>query len=210
MQTYWLDGCRSAPVAGNARGRDLDVAAASKHPAAGCSKKTLLPYHRPIDIRWALSVVTHLYIFEIAGQLRFVQILVKARDEYLRYSGAHYKAVCAKLDLDPVVPLVLVYGLFRPRDVTRFIQNGPWIRRKWANNTVLLELPEEVILADPNSYDWHQPVRIQSTVGTDSQYCEDAKPRPSLLLPCVYRKPYPAMTLDLVDKTLCSCARIPT
>jgi hypothetical protein len=46
--------------------------------------------------------------------------------------------------------------------------------RKWANNTVLLELPEEVMLADPNSYDWHQPVRIQSTEGTNSQYCEDA------------------------------------
>jgi magnesium-transporting ATPase (P-type) len=29
-------------------------------------------------------------------------------------------------------------------------------------------------------------------------------------LTCVYRKPYPAMILDLVDKIPCSCARIPT
>jgi hypothetical protein len=57
LQTYWLDDRRSAPVAGNARGRDLDVAAANKRPAAGCSKETLLQYHRPIDIRWSLSVV---------------------------------------------------------------------------------------------------------------------------------------------------------
>ena len=58
LQTYWLDGGRSAPVAGSARGRDLDVAAANKRPTAGCSKETLLQYHRPIDIRWALSVVS--------------------------------------------------------------------------------------------------------------------------------------------------------
>jgi hypothetical protein len=57
LQTYWLDNRRSAPVASNARGRDLDVAAANKRPAAGCSKETLLQYHRPFDIRWSLSVV---------------------------------------------------------------------------------------------------------------------------------------------------------
>src|SRR5450756_1585489 len=57
LQTYWLDGRRSAPVAGNARGRDLDVAAANKRPAADCSKETLLQYHRSIDIRWSLSIV---------------------------------------------------------------------------------------------------------------------------------------------------------
>ena len=57
LQTYWLDARRSAPVAGNARGRDLDVAAANKRPAADRSKETLLQYHRPFDIRWSLSVV---------------------------------------------------------------------------------------------------------------------------------------------------------
>jgi hypothetical protein len=57
LQTYWLDARRSAPVAGNARGRDLDVTAANKRPAAGRSKETLLQYHRPIDSRWSLSVI---------------------------------------------------------------------------------------------------------------------------------------------------------
>jgi hypothetical protein len=111
----------------------------------------------------------HLYIFEIAGQYRFVQILVKAQDNLLRDSAAQYKAVCAKLNLDPVVPLLLIY-------VRRFVEDGPWIRRRWANNTVLLDLPnrEDIKPADPNSFDWNQPVRIQSPAGTDSQYCEDA------------------------------------
>jgi hypothetical protein len=33
LQAHWLDGQRSGPVAGNARGRDLDVAAANKRSA---------------------------------------------------------------------------------------------------------------------------------------------------------------------------------
>ena len=57
LQAHWLDGCRSDPVAGNARGRDLDVAAADQRSAANCSKETLLLRRRPNDIRWSLSVV---------------------------------------------------------------------------------------------------------------------------------------------------------
>jgi hypothetical protein len=37
FQAYWLDGCRSISVAGSARGRDLDIAAANKRFAADCS-----------------------------------------------------------------------------------------------------------------------------------------------------------------------------
>ena len=116
----------------------------------------------------------HLFIFECAGQYRFIQMLVKTNDELLRGQGTQYKAVCAKLGLDPIVPLVLMYGLFRPRSVDRFISEANWFRRKWANNTVLLELPDEMKLADPNSYEWGQPVRVQSPMGTNSQFCEDA------------------------------------
>src|ERR1700722_12192087 len=37
FQAHWLDGCRSIAVAGSARGRDLDIAAANKRFAADCS-----------------------------------------------------------------------------------------------------------------------------------------------------------------------------
>src|ERR1700737_7622 len=37
FQVHWLDGCRSISVAGSARGRDLDIAAANKCSAADCS-----------------------------------------------------------------------------------------------------------------------------------------------------------------------------
>ncbi len=30
------------------------------------------------------------------------------------------------------------------------------------------------VLADPNSYNWKQSIRVQSSPGTDSAYCEDA------------------------------------
>src|SRR3981081_1500178 len=36
-QDHWLDGCRSISVAGGARGRDLDIAAANKCSAPDCS-----------------------------------------------------------------------------------------------------------------------------------------------------------------------------
>jgi uncharacterized LabA/DUF88 family protein len=37
FQAHWLGGCRSISVAGGARGRDLDIAAANKRSAADCS-----------------------------------------------------------------------------------------------------------------------------------------------------------------------------
>src|SRR6267378_1173702 len=37
FQAHWLDCCRSISVAGSARGRDLDIAAANKRSAADCS-----------------------------------------------------------------------------------------------------------------------------------------------------------------------------
>jgi hypothetical protein len=43
LQAYWLDGCRSDPVASNARGRDLGTPAANKRSAADCSEETILP-----------------------------------------------------------------------------------------------------------------------------------------------------------------------
>jgi hypothetical protein len=46
LQAHWLDGCRSDPVASNARSRDFDVAAADKRSAAGCSNETL---NRPLS-----------------------------------------------------------------------------------------------------------------------------------------------------------------
>jgi hypothetical protein len=46
LQTHWLDGCRSVSVAGSARGRDLDIAAANKRSAANGSNETRLRRHR--------------------------------------------------------------------------------------------------------------------------------------------------------------------
>jgi hypothetical protein len=37
FQAHWLDGCRSISVAGSARGRDLELAAANQRFAADCS-----------------------------------------------------------------------------------------------------------------------------------------------------------------------------
>jgi hypothetical protein len=57
-QVHWLDGCRSISVAGGARGRDLDIAAANKCSAPDCSWETLVQRPRPLGICWSLSVVS--------------------------------------------------------------------------------------------------------------------------------------------------------
>lgn len=62
----------------------------------------------------------HLYIFETGGIIRFIQFIVKADEDVLKDYGAQYKAVCAQLGIDPVIPLLVNYGLFHPRDISRF------------------------------------------------------------------------------------------
>ena len=120
-----------------------------------------------------LSQHKHLFIFEFAGRFEFVHILLKAHDDLLRGESAQYKAVCVKLEVDPIMPLLLAYGIFRPRDIQRFTGEA-WLRRDWANHTILLGVPDEIRLADPNLYEWNKAVVVQSPVGTDSHYCEGA------------------------------------
>jgi Integrase core domain len=54
-QAHGLDGRRSASVAGSARGRNLDVAAADKRAAANRSQETNLQRHRPLGFCLPLS-----------------------------------------------------------------------------------------------------------------------------------------------------------
>jgi hypothetical protein len=118
----------------------------------------------------------HLFIFQTSERYRFLQMLVKADEEAIRNRGNHYKAVCIKLNIDVKTPLVITYGVFRPRTMLRF-QSELNLRRNWGNNTILLNLPDDIKLADPNSYDWDRSVLVRSPDGLDPWYCEDATVR---------------------------------
>ncbi len=117
-----------------------------------------------------------LFVFEYAQKYRFVQMLVKIHDGKLRGGGTKYKAVCARLEVDPVFPLLIVWGVFHPRDIGRFNGDGN-VRRNWADNTVLLGVPDDITLADPSSYTWDGTVSVESPPGTDSWHCESAAVR---------------------------------
>ena len=70
-------------------------------------------------------------------------IIVKANDQLLKNYAAQYKGVCAKLEIDPVMPLLVAYGLFSPRDPSRFNAGGnQWLRRKMGQQYHSLELAD--------------------------------------------------------------------
>ena len=115
----------------------------------------------------------HLIIFECNGKTRFIYVLAKAHDGLLRGKGTKYRAVCAKLGVDPVAPLLVCCGTFEPRDTVRFAGDAN-LRRSWAAQTVLLDVPENINLVDPNLYSMNSIISWESAPGTDSWYCEKA------------------------------------
>lgn len=130
-----------------------------------------------------LSEHRRLFIFEFAQKYRFIHMLVKASEEKLRGQGTKYKAVCAALEIDPVFPLVAIWGVFKPRTTARFVGAGEQaLRRNWADNTILLGVPDDVPLKpDPSSYAWGATVSVESTSEMNPWYCEGALVRLRLL-----------------------------
>ena len=144
---------------------------------AGVQEKGLATKIRPITNEgmygvWSSKDSEHkrLFIFEGLGKLRFIHLLAKVYDAKLRGKGTKYKAVCARLEVDP---LIVCCGTFEPRNLVRFAQDNN-LRRNWADNTVLLEVPDEIDLANPDSYTVGRTVSLESKEGTDSWHCEKA------------------------------------
>jgi len=109
-------------------------------------------------------------------RFQFVQMLVKTHEPDLRGAESPgFKAVCKRLDVDPLFPLFLVTGVFEPRDVSvsRF-RNNIDIRRHWADHTLLLHVPQHMRLLAPDCYRFDEWLTIESEPGTDSRYCEKA------------------------------------
>jgi hypothetical protein len=113
------------------------------------------------------------YVFGHDSRIRFVLMLVKTKEPDIRGSSG-YRAVCRQLGVDMVFPLLLVTGVFEPRDTTRF-RNNLNLRRNWLSNTLLLGgVPETIRLLDPALYCFNQLLTITSPDGTDSWWCEKA------------------------------------
>jgi hypothetical protein len=113
------------------------------------------------------------FIFDYNGRIRFVFMLVKTKEEHIRGKSSDFKAVCSKLNVDVVFPLLLITGVFEPRDITRFRAQYQ-VRRNWLDNPLLLRVPENIRLAEPSSYCFDSLLTVTSPEGTDSWWCEKA------------------------------------
>jgi hypothetical protein len=116
-----------------------------------------------------------LFIFELANVYRFVHILLKIQDHVLRQFNANrYKKMCARIDVDPIFPLLITWGRFQFRTGLERFQSDINLRRNWADNTVLLKIPDEIEFAGPDIYEINKPMTIRSNENTDPWYCEGA------------------------------------
>jgi hypothetical protein len=90
------------------------------------------------------------FLFDHDGRIRFVFMLVKTHENYLRGKSPGFEAICQHLKVDVLFPLLLVTGVFEPREVPPLTRNG-WTYRRWLDGTLQLDLPNNDYLPDPSA-----------------------------------------------------------
>ena len=58
---------------------------------------------------WSSTNSEHkgLFVFKSDSLFRIIYVLVKVSEELLQRQGSKYKSVCAAIEIDPVIPLIL-------------------------------------------------------------------------------------------------------
>jgi hypothetical protein len=114
-----------------------------------------------------------LIVIEHNSRFRFALLLVKVNEELLPKSPG-FKSVCQELGINMLFPLIIVTGVFEPRDIENFRTIKYDNRRNWALNTLLLDVPDDIKLADPMTYRFGEKLTVTSQEGTSPWYCEKA------------------------------------
>lgn len=125
---------------------------------------------------WNSSLSEHmrLWVFSHDDRFRFAVMLVATRDEYLQEGQQRYKSMCNQLSRDPKFPLLLLCGVFEPRDKDRF-NNDHNVRRNWVLNTTLIRTRDDQEHPDISELRFGDVLTLKSKEGTDSWWCEGAK-----------------------------------
>jgi hypothetical protein len=113
------------------------------------------------------------FMFDHGSRLRFVFMLVKTYEGYIRSQSPGFKAICRALDVDVLFPLLLVTGMFEPREVPRWRYNDDNYRR-WLHSMLLLRLPENESWPDPATYALDNELHIEMPGGDSTPWCEKA------------------------------------
>jgi hypothetical protein len=113
------------------------------------------------------------FMFDHDGRIRFVFMLVKTAENHFRHQSLGFKAICQKLDVDVLFPLLLVTGLLEPREVPRWRSNDDNYRR-WLESTLLLSVPQNVQWPDPTNYALDKLLTIEMPGGAGIQWYKKA------------------------------------
>jgi hypothetical protein len=114
------------------------------------------------------------FMFDHDGRMRFVFMLVKTYEGYIRSQSAGFKAICRELGVDVLFPLLLVTGVFEPREVPRSRYNDDNYRN-WLHSTLLLRVPENEHWPDPTNYALDKTLTIELQSRNGTQWCEKAR-----------------------------------
>ena len=119
------------------------------------------------------------FVFDYNGLMRFVLMLVKTHENHLRSQSLGFKTICPQLSVDQIgadviFPLLLVTGVFEPREVPRWRYNDERYRH-WLDSTLLLSMPQNVQWPDPTNYALDKSLTIEMPGGDGTQWCEKAK-----------------------------------
>lgn len=125
---------------------------------------------------WNITDSEHmrLWIFKHNDSFRFVVMLIKAHDAYLRGNSATYKDMCHQLERNPKFPLILIYGIFEPREISRFY-NDLNLRRQWIRNVAMIEIQEGQTYPKAKELKFGNTYALESKEGFSPYYCEKAK-----------------------------------
>ncbi|HNR13320.1 MAG TPA: hypothetical protein PKM59_08410 [Thermodesulfobacteriota bacterium] len=115
------------------------------------------------------------YIFEHDEKPFFAFMLVKTPDKQLvEGRSPKFKAVCRHLDVDISFPLLLITGVFEPKDKIAFRTCDNNQKRNWIGHTLLLNVPEGIYHIDPSSYRFESQITIERLENAGPGYCEKA------------------------------------
>jgi hypothetical protein len=122
-----------------------------------------------------ISASYRTYLFKHNDKFRFVGMFIKTHEDKLKSNSSSFKLICHELDIDPIYPLIIVFGIFKPRDIKRFTEQLN-VRRNWIENTLLLNVPENIVTSFTRSkpYEFEELLNIETVADTDSCYCEKA------------------------------------
>jgi hypothetical protein len=113
------------------------------------------------------------FMFDHDGRLRFVFMLVKTYEGYIRSQSPGFKAICQQLNVDVLFPLLLVTGVFKPQAPGS--PPTPQVCRDWLHSTLLQMVPENEHWPDPTNYALDKLLTIEMPGGDGTQWCEKSR-----------------------------------